>query len=207
MFRLRLCRCLEEFGTFTSWLEAEMEFEVHITVDPQDFNRWKELCHKLGLNPLWIKNSKGWYSQQMLCSVEYNGSFLGVKTYLRELSKQIRDAKFKVVREKVECQFIKWPSSLYHECHIKIRLPYSESEAMLDLCEANGISSSWSLIHDVPGERKWYLTVRVYGGRAESEARFNRAVEAIRGRFGEPDGIEKETAIFDTNKDIDKGWA
>ena len=184
-----------------------MNFEVHITAEPQDFNRWKELCHRLGLNPLWIKNASGWYNQQMLCSVEYNGSFLGVNNYVRELSGQIRDAKFKVVREKIECQFRKWPSSLYNECHIKIRLPDSENEVVLALCRVNGISPSWSLIHDVTGERKWYLTVRDYSLDIRSTTlRFGKTIKTIHDRFGQPSGIEIETVIFDTNKNIDKGW-
>ncbi|MDP3792858.1 MAG: hypothetical protein Q8Q89_03980 [bacterium] len=184
-----------------------MKFEVHITVDSQDFNRWKELCVKLGLNPLWIKNSKGWYDQQMLCAVDYNGSFLRVHNFRRELSRQIRDANFKVIREKVECQFRKWPSSLYNECHIKIRLPDSENETVVVFCEANDISSSWSLVHDVSGERKWYLTVRDYGLEArKASLKFTKAIRAVHDRFGKPNGIEIETAIFDTNKDIDRGW-
>lgn len=185
-----------------------MKFEIHITADPQDFNRWKELCHRLGLNPLWIKNASGWYNQQMLCAVEYDGSFLGVKNYIRELSKTIREARFKVVREKIECKFRSWPSSLYNECHIKIRLPDSENKAVLAFCQSNGISPSWSLIHDVPGERKWYLTVRDYGLNSRSAGlRFAKAIRAVRNRFGKINGVEVETAIFDTNKDIDKGWA
>ena len=185
-----------------------MKFEVHITADPQDFNRWKELCQKLGLNPLWIKNASGWYDQQMLCAVEYNGSFLGVKNYVRELAQAIREARFKVVRQKIECQFRKWPSSLYNECHIKIRLPESENQQVLDFCESNGISPSWSLIHDVPGERKWYLTVRDYGLDARSAGdRFDQMVKVVNQRFGNISGVEIETAIFDTNKAIDKGWA
>lgn len=185
-----------------------MQFEVHITVDPQDFNRWKELCVQLGLNPLWIKNSSGWYNQQMLCAVDYNGSFLGVKNYIRELSREIRNARFKIVREKIECGFRKWPSFLYNECHIKIRLPEFENQAVLSFCDVNGISASWSLIHNVPGECKWYLTVRDYGLDArEAGIRFGKAVRAVHQEFGNINGIEVETAIFDTNKDIDRGWA
>ena len=185
-----------------------MKFEVHITVDSQDFNRWKELCEKLGLNPLWIKNSKGWYDQQMLCAVDYKGSFLGVKNYIRELVKDIREAKFKVVREKIECQFRQWPSSLYNECHIKIRLPEGENNAMLAFCESHSISPSWSLVHNVPGERKWYLTVRDHGLDARGAGlKFAKAIRAVGDRFGKPSGVEVETAIFDTNEELDKGWA
>lgn len=185
-----------------------MQFEVHITVDHQDFNKWKKLCEKLGLNPLWIKNSKGWYNQQMLCAVDYDGSFLGVNNHLLELSRYIRGARFKVVREKIECKFRNWPSSLYNECHVKIRLPDSENEAMLAFCEANGISSSWSLAHDVSGERKWYLTVRDYGLDARNAGlRFAKAIRAVQEKFGKVNGVETETVIFDTNENIDKGWA
>jgi hypothetical protein len=185
-----------------------MQFEIHITVDSEDFNKWKDVCEKLGLNPLWIQNSKGKHSRQMLCAVDYSGSFLGVNNQVRELSADIRSAGFKVIRQKIECGFRKWPSSLYNECHIKIILPESENEAVLSFCDVEGISPSWSLIHGIPGERKWYLTVRDFNlDSGVALGKFQKAIKAFQERFGRVRGVEVETAIFDTNKDLDRGWA
>lgn len=185
-----------------------MNFEVHITVDSEDIDRWKALCEKLALKPLWVQNSRGAHSRQMHCSADFSGSFLGVKNFVKEWSKDIRDAGFKVVRQKIECGFRKWPSSLYNECHIKIALPVEENEAVLAFCNEHRISPGWSLLHDVPGERNWYLTVRDYGldaGKAQRE--FRLIIKAVIERFGKIRGAEIETAILDTNKGHDRGWA
>ena len=144
-----------------------MQFEIHITVESKDIEGWKALCKKLFLKPLWIQNSKGWRSRQMLCAAGFSDSArnihnerLGVRSHMKYLSDKINSVGFKVIRQKLKCGFRKMHSFLYNECHIKITLPDSENEAVLSFCELNGISASWSLIHNVSGKRKWYLTVR-----------------------------------------------
>ncbi|GEM_PF-6502974 len=186
-----------------------MILEIHVTVNSSDFENFKKICDARQISPLWIENSQGVFSRQMLCALSLNATLSQSKFRMREISQRFSEAGFKVIREKIGCSIGKAQTrGVYHECHIKIILPESETEHVLGFCAEKKISASWSLIHGVPKERKWYLTVRDYKSSATKAKRiFLETLAAVRTEFGKVRGMEMETALLDTNKDLDKGWA
>lgn len=190
--------------------ETGMVFELHITVDSENFDKFEEVCKRLKISPLFIRNASGAYSKQMLCA--FQGKYDDIekaKTHMRSVSRSLGDSGFRVIREKIECPIgDSLYSGMYQECHIKLIVPKERTEEVLRFSAAHGISASWSLVHSSLRELKWYLTVRDYkSGPEEARVRFSGVVDAVQMALGKVKSVEMETALLDTNVSLDQGWA
>lgn len=97
----------------------------------------------------------------------------------------------------------------YHECHVKLLLrPDYVQRSLEEALASEWVVSRNILYTSVDGLEKWYLTKRAYAIDALSAAHgFSSAWNQLRPFVGFFARMEMETVVFDSNPELDKGWA
>src|ERR1044072_5861098 len=101
-----------------------MQFEIHLTVETKDIEKFKLDCQKFGCKPIVIETQRNLeFGTQVMTSDKYTGN-----SYERILNRTVSNfqgAGYKIIREKVEIfpQAQKHPNHLYYESHIRLTLP------------------------------------------------------------------------------------
>lgn len=197
-----------------------MLYELHLTA-PEDVSveSWSTACEAIRAKPLQIELT-GWISgrRTQLMSA---GTYECDTHHGLPLAQQTEQAVAKLLgskpmsRMKLEIPLDKGigvyaeSDVQYHECHAKLLLRSDNVEGILEEALARGWVVSRNLLYtNVDGLEKWYLTKRAYDMPALQAAHaFNVAWECTRQVVGPFARMEMETVVFDSNPELDKGWA
>jgi hypothetical protein len=186
-----------------------MFYEVHVTVDSTDVERWEKLCANLGIKPLLIELACGTYRRQLMCAALHNGTGHTARRYADWLVESVHEAGFEILRVKLEQPLTDaQPGDIiaYLETHLKLLL-VNEEIPLLNQLAGNDLYISRSLLGSTSNRSKWYLTQRTYGiDPKQSELIFKATLSAIGTRLPIVK-MEMEAVIFDTNPAVDSGWA
>lgn len=198
--------------------ELRMLFEVHITVDSREIERWKACCQGLGIKPLFIKLSRGKHQYQLLSASTFRGNREGADDYVSSLHGQIKSNGFASIRTKLECSLDKIPGGVvpaYFECHIKFPL-IKHGRGIKTSARKTQTAASENLLACDGSLQKWYLTTRhyfeqgQYNRRKMSDENYARYKFEDIGRkvrvFLPVRSIDMECVIYDTNPVLDEDW-
>lgn len=206
-------------------------FECHIfclPLDPSDEEkaRFVEACEKVGLKALCLGLD---YADKGMVNVLQSTKYYKCDDVHTPVSLMLRDAEalaeyFEVARLKLEAVAVNpgvpqtdeeakaIPGDTYFEYHIKIKgSPTPENDAILkqlaaELTDELKIKIPFSC-NNMGEKNQRFLNARTYGlGYPASNAKVDRIVEAIQARGFEVSKVIREFIVFDTNKDIDRGW-
>jgi hypothetical protein len=206
-------------------------FEGHVFCTPLDPSheekeRFVAVCEQIGIKPLCLGLDyvgKGVVS--VLQTTRYHETAdvpASVEFMLHEA--EALQEHFEVVRLKLEAmaenrgvpqtdrEAEQVPGDTYFEYHIKVDGPVSpENDERLkvlarDLTDELGVKVPFSC-NNMRDKTQRYLNLRTYRiGYASSAAVVQRAVEAIARHGFTPAKVIREFIVYDTNKDLDRGW-
>ncbi len=206
-------------------------FECHIFCEPLDpceetKQRFVEACEKAGLRALCLGLD---YEGKGVVNVLQSTKYYTCDDVHTPVSHMLQDAQklaetFKVVRLKLEAvaadpgvpqtkeEAAQIPGDTYFEYHLKIKAPVTpENDKILkvlarELTKELGVKVPFSC-NNMGAKTQRFLNARTYGlGYQESFALVERIVDAVCARGFEVSKVIREFVVFDTNKELDRGW-
>jgi uncharacterized protein (TIGR00725 family) len=201
------------FIFFTTIKIKLMQFEIHLTVETNDIEKFKSDCQKFGCKPIMIETQRNQeFGTQVMTSDKYTGY-----SYERMLIKTVSNfqgAGYKILREKVEIfpQAQRHLDHMYYESHIRLTLPKDLPSYKLRQLKNHCISDNWyyskNLFKSSPEVNYQMITLRMYDSTYE---KFSKAVEKMEFILETVlqltfDKVEIEECVHDTNALIDKSW-
>jgi hypothetical protein len=184
-------------------------FEIHLTVDNQNTERFKSDCKELNIKPIIIDTQNNDYSQIMTSS-KYNHE--DYKLELNNLELKLKDLNYNVIRSKIEIypKSIKHENHIYYESHIRLKLKLNINFNTSDLkeyCLENNFHFSKNLLKQ-NGEYNFQMIS--YRDRNIDLISFIKIINSMTSYLKDNnilyDKVEIEECIYDTNENIDKNW-
>ena len=119
-----------------------MMFELHVTVNSFEVDKWSKLCEKMEMKPILIFLTKGKYPVQLMCTKNFPASAREVNSIVAEIEKEVIKNGFEITRIKLEgalnekmnevCFEITNNMPVYTECHTKVKIPSSKRWKVLE---------------------------------------------------------------------------
>lgn len=190
-----------------------MQFEIHLTVETSDIEKFKSDCQKFACKPIVIETQRNLeFGTQVMTSDKYTGN--SYERILKRTVSNFQSAGYKILREKVEIfpQAQRHPDHLYYESHIRLTLPKDLPPHKLHQFKNHCISDNWhyskNLFKSSPDVNYQMITLRMYDTTYE---KFSKAVEKMEFILNVVlqltfDKVEIEECVHDTNALIDKSW-
>jgi NTP pyrophosphatase (non-canonical NTP hydrolase) len=195
-----------------------LPFELHVTVKPENIEKFKEVCKKLGCKPVYLKLlSPTGSSDELMTESRVFGSNRDAYVELKRVSLDLRNAGFEVIREKIET--VPWhpgaprengsvenmPENNYFEAHFSYDIPKDRG---LNLLVNSGYNLAISILKSNDETDRVLLTVRSSDGDYEKfKILVGRQKYSIWRLIGiDPRSELHEYSIFDTNISHDIGW-
>jgi len=185
-----------------------MEYEIHITIDTKDINKFVDDCKKLKLNPIVIQTQNQIkFEHQVMTSSKYSGD--SYNSTLFEVINKISFCGYNVRRSKVEIkpELTKNQNFIYYETHFRLKLPLDFNYTdLLEYCDNNNFHLSKNLFK-VDKDFKYQMCT--YRTRSDINLfklvidKFKSYLESEKIEF---DKIEVEECIYDTNESVDNSW-
>ena len=101
-----------------------MNYEIHITLQVSDRQKFINDCNEVGVKPIVIETqNKSEFSEQVMTSSKHSGSHYSF--ILSELCSKFLNKGYKILRRKVEIQPEEavHPDHIYYESHLRLKLP------------------------------------------------------------------------------------
>ncbi|HYD02860.1 MAG TPA: hypothetical protein VEC16_01030 [Alphaproteobacteria bacterium] len=192
-----------------------MMFELHVTVNSFEVDRWSKLCEKMEMKPILIFLTKGKHPVQLMCTKNFPSSAKEVNLIVEEIKREVKENGFGITRIKLEGALnekmndvsfeITNSVPVYTECHTKIKIPSSKRWQVLEIEKHTGLYASRSMLNSDENNEKWFLSNRKYSDLEFSKQQYVEEFRKIKKQF--PDALmEMECVFIDTNPDIDSGW-
>lgn len=191
-----------------------MQFEIHLTVETNDIEKFKSDCEKFGCKPIVIETQRNLeFGTQVMTSDKYAG-FDSYEEKLYETVSKFQIAGYKILRRKIEIfpQEQKHVDHLYYESHIRLNLPKDLPAHKLRQLKNHCISDKWhyskNLFKSSPEVNYQMITLRMYNTTLEV---FKSAIERMEFILNivlqlSFDKVEIEECIYDTDPTVDKSW-
>ena len=156
-----------------------------------------------------------------MTSSYHRGTFPQVWADVQHLADQIFQARFQVVRVKIEAMVYNQdipvedgevcchPSTNYFEFHIKALLPIDTDLKVLEsYCTEQGARLSANAFKQIAnGYHQRFITLRLYQvGRKSAQARFQALLESLRSHSIQLTQPQQEYTVYDSNLQLDAGW-
>lgn len=187
-------------------------YEVHITVETNDIEKFKADCEELGVKPIVIElqHSKGAY-QQVMTSSKYTGDNHESIVKLLRASLHLGFG-YDIVRMKVEYHPDFVPDKtkiLYYESHLRVLIKNEEEELILDqCCKKCSFHKSRNVFKKLENGDKYIMaTFRI---RDVPKREFYNLLSPFSYLLNlsniKCDKVEVEACVLDTNEELDKEW-
>lgn len=201
------------------------KFHSHITVHvagDAEIERLRDFCRarRVKLTVIDLDDFRGRAQRDVMTTQHYriegDGAVRQILSELQALTGELGEAGFEVVRVKLEHESLPtlpvFDGTNYREIHIKLRIaPARFDEALAWLREVSG---QWGFVPSsnpraIHGDHiVQFVNLRLYEGTlAETEAVVESLVEALTAHGLDVAEVKQETAVFDTNLDLDRWWA
>lgn len=203
-----------------SKVDDKIPFEIHITIESWDNERFIRICKALGVKPIVLNLQAGSKSiEDVMTSSVHFGNNRSAYDEMKRISKGMQTAGYKVVREKIET--VPWhpaapteensvmPKDCYFETHIGVTVRDDEEKERLGkLAKSLSVHMSKNAFKNNPnGSFTQMLTYRNYTGSMEtfeSEASIIYNIIELNGFEVEKQIIE--FSIYDTKISHDSKW-
>ncbi len=191
-------------------------FEIHITVNTNNIDKFKTDCLSINCKPIVIEvQNENYLSQQVMTSSKYNHfDFITEASQLKEtllkLNYLINRIKVEVHPDHVD-RFSLIPK--YYESHLRVLTPRDKLAALKDFAVNKNWHFSRNVFKSVDDDQVYQmLTYRqpLEFARSDFEYNFKFHVEEFSTQLKSlgynVDKIEVEACILDTNEELDKQW-
>ena len=186
-----------------------MNYEIHITLEVFDINRFIKDCNDNGVKPVMIEtqNYNNEMGQQIMTSSKHNND-----DYLNTLGNisNIFKSKYKIIREKVEIQPLptKNENHIYYESHLRLKLPIGfDISHIKELCHKYNFHLSKNLFKKDNVNIWQMITYRGYDiSYNEFNHIINNMVEKLKDINIKCDKIEIEECVYDSLSLHDNNW-
>lgn len=204
-------------------LQLAGKFHAHLSLDASDTNldRLKRFCtqRKVKLTVIELENLQGRAQSDVMTTshyrIETTDAVSQITQHLLDLSKQLSDAGYSVLRAKLEHESLptleRFNQTQYHEVHIKLRIAVDEySDAMSTLKQ---LGQQYGFVPSRnPYERQTdvvvqFINLRIYDGqREEADLRIEKIVDVVKQQGFDVTEVKRETVVYDTHQDLDSWW-
>lgn len=201
------------------------KFHSHITVHvsgDDEIERLRMFCRerRVKLTVIDLENFRGRAQRDVMTTqhyrVEGSGAVREIIESLRELTRELGEEGFEVVRVKLEHESLPtlpvFDGSNYREIHVKLRVDPARFDE--ELAWLREVSGRWGFVPSsnpraIHGDHiVQFVNLRLYEGTLEeTEAVVADLVSALVARGLDVAEVKQETAVFDTNLDLDRWWA
>lgn len=187
-----------------------MHFEVHLTVNTTDVEKFIEDCKVIGVKPIVIEvENKELIERQVMTSSKHIAP--SFEDTLLKLSEELTDLNYTIIRQKVEIQpefQNKHRDFVYYETHFRLKLPKEFNRTVLiELCRLHKFHLSKNLFKKSDTFDYQMITFR---DNSINYAGFISGIEKMKTDLNslniEYDKVEIEECIFDTADSLDKNW-
>jgi len=193
----------------------EKLYEIHVSVDPDQYILLKQVCLDEKLNYIWVKNDQGKNSSQLIITkwVMRGNNKSAIERAL-ELANMLKLKGLKIVRTKVELELpdvdpdYNLKENEYWEFHIKVPIKNSQDYKTLEEISKPYHAVLSTLVQSKYIEFLPISTLRYKSGN-KSEALRKKAewVEYLKqAGFHLTSKMHQELCIFDDNVQLDEGW-
>jgi len=187
------------------------QYEIHITVDHNQFILVKKVCLLHSIKYIFVKNDKGDNPFQLIITKWVNvGSNEQAIEEATKLSELLREEGLTTLRDKVEMELISDTNielaglSEYFEFHIKVLVNLEEYLLVEEVSKKHNAYLSIGIDKEV--YLMPYISLRFHSiTREEALKRKDSLIEDIK-LISKPIRVHQELCFYDTNEDLDKGW-
>ncbi len=198
-------------------------FEVHVTVQGDRVERFREMCEQLGklkVIQIELKGSSEQQSarlQRQLMTASYHSakSIADVQKIAFGFARAFVGEGFAVERVKIEAmchsegvpETSDYPPNCYFEFHVKLLLEPGQAAALLPLCARHNAHLSRNALKTVAQGEHRFVTQRMHKvGRSEAVARFEACVAELIDEGYAVVSRQREFSVYDTNVNLDAEW-
>jgi len=185
-------------------------FEIHLTTNTDNIDKFKEDCRQIGLKPLLIE-LYGKYDtyQQVMTSSSYRHSKIDEE--LTQTISNLSGFGYKINRVKVEVNPNNYEGDrkiTYLESHLRVKVNKTTEGLLNTICSENDFHKSNNAFKVIDGENYYMMaTLRDYQIDLDT---FNSKIDKFKKILTENnlsfDKIEIEGCVIDTNVDLDSKW-
>lgn len=182
-----------------------MTYEIHLTVECDDIEKFKKDCFSLNVKPIIIDTTD---QKQIMTSSKYRNDIW--EEELGRLSDRLEKLNYLILRKKVEIYPEKIPHKnfIYYESHFRLKLPKKyNTDQLKDLCESKNFHFSRNLLKSDTDFNYQMITFRSNSINLDEFIRVIKDMELILDSMEiNYDKIEIEECIYDSNQIIDNMW-
>lgn len=189
-----------------------MNYEIHITVNITDIDKFKSDCESIGLKAIVIETENNSnFENQVMTSSKHSGD--DYKPKLDSIVCKLQELGYTILRQKVEIEPCmtrkKHPDHLYYETHFRLKLPIGFD---LDFHKNDIKSLSYHLSKNVfkKDDTHYYQMITYRNRKSEDYFYFmffiNMMSRYLKYYNIKYDKIEIEECIYDTNVSVDQSW-
>jgi hypothetical protein len=192
-----------------------MNYEIHITVNTNDVEKFKSDCYSIGVKPIVIETqNKNDFGYQVMTSSTHHS-----ENYTSNLDRVVGELQFMgydVIRQKVEREperdsfgiGIKHNPSLYYESHLRLKLPIGYD---LNPFKEKITNKQWHFSKNLfKQDETYYYQMLTYRESKLDLEPFEHNISLMKLILDLEgivyDKIEIEECIYDTNINIDHSW-
>jgi len=192
-----------------------MKYEIHITVNTTDIEKFKSDCNFIGLKPIVIETqNKKCFDQQVMTSSKHHS-----EDYNQDLNRIVNDLchmGYEIIRKKVEIEperngfgvGVKHETYLYYESHLRLRLPIGYD---LTTFKEKITNKQWHFSKNLfKKDETYYYQMLTYRESKLDLIPFEHNISIMKLILDLEgicyDKIEIEECIYDTNINLDDSW-
>jgi len=199
------------------------KFHAHLSVEAadSDLDQLKDFCaqRKVKLTVIELENLEGRAQSDVMTTSHYRietpDAVSQITQHLIELTEQLTDAGYSVLRAKLEHESLptlsQFNQTQYHEVHVKLRLPAADYESGMETLKRLGQQYCFVPSRN-PYDRQTdfvvqFINLRIYdGSRSEADSRINKIVDIVKQQDFEVIEVKRETVVYDTHQALDSWW-
>lgn len=205
---------------YSGAFELHLSFKIEST---EELARFKQFALSAGLKAVLIELPHGDFTRQPQTSSYLHGEIKDVHREASRLARLFYDAGFELQRVKLEAVVMsskgiprqndavaEHPAENYFESHFKvivaIESDLSELNALMKAYDAHLSANAFKQLDH--GRVEKFVTLRRYGlGAEETERDVQRLRAELLARGYQLSSTIREYSVFDSNIDLDRGWA
>jgi hypothetical protein len=187
-------------------------FEIHITVNTQNIDKFKTDCNSIGVKPIVIdlqdNNENSIMMDVMTSSKHRCPNYKLISSYLKN---KLINLNYDIKRVKVEVNPFYYniknvTGELYYESHVRVIANNYNKDNLKVICKNNGYHLSKNVFKKIDDDNFYIMsTIRCYNTDLETfKNKIDNFISEING-FNY-DKIEIECCIYDTNINHDSDW-
>lgn len=187
-------------------------YEIHVTVETDDVDKFKRVCLANRIKPIVIKFQNyldGSTMTQVMTSQQVEGNYFAMKQELEYITTTLKGNGFKVVREKVEAMpsMSRLMKGCYFESHLGFKVRQEDIDKLRQDCSEFGLHLSQNAFKKDGEVITMMATLRE---KDLNDLEFTDKVKGIQyqmiKRGYEVAKVIVEYCVIDNKEDLDREW-